>query len=364
MRCTVFITGLSLLLAAGPLLADASPEAGEEDDGGNFLVLPIIITEPAIGEGLGAVFAYFHADHHESERRIGSAQTVNRLDAKQHPPPTATGVFYARTNNETEAFGIGHTRSIKNDTWRLTAAVAEADVNATYYFADIPVGFSIEGGVGIAKLKRRLSTSNFFVGVSAQALNGDANFKVNLGIPDFEFTDVGAALTVSYDSRDDTMMPAEGTLIDLAYWSYGDYVGGDFDYTSATLKINSFNTLGENFVLGLRFEGSAANGDIPFYAQPFVSLRGIPALRYTGKTAAVVETELRYQFGKRWGVLAFGGLGETTPFNDFNQTEDDIWGYGVGFRYLALPKQNAWVGLDLARGPEDDAFYIQLVHPW
>lgn len=336
----------------------------EKDEGGRFLPLPIIITEPAIGEGLGLVLAYFHADHHEADRKIGSAQTVNRMDSKQHPPPTATGVFYAKTNNDTVAYGIGHTRALRNDTWRLTAAVGMADVNAKYYFADIPVNFSIDGSLGIAKLKRRVSSSNFFVGLSTQFLDADAAFRFDLGIPNFSFTDVGAAIDVSYDSRDDTMMPSDGMLIDLSYWMHGDHLGGDFDYTSATLKVNSFNPIGEDFVLGLRFEGSTANGDIPFYAQPFVNLRGIPALRYQGKSAAVVEMELRYQFAKRWGVLTFGGLGETTPVNDFNKTDDDIYAYGVGVRYLALEEQNAWVGLDLARGPEDDAFYIQLVHPW
>ena len=37
-------------------------EKAEEKDesGGNFLILPVLITEPAIGEGLGLGFVYFH----------------------------------------------------------------------------------------------------------------------------------------------------------------------------------------------------------------------------------------------------------------------------------------------------------------
>ena len=42
--------------------ADTAPESSEAADegGGNFLTLPIFITEPAIGEGLGVGLVYFH----------------------------------------------------------------------------------------------------------------------------------------------------------------------------------------------------------------------------------------------------------------------------------------------------------------
>ena len=39
-----------------------------------------------------------------------------------------------------------------------------------------------------------------------------------------------------------------------------------------------------------------------------------------------------------------------------DETEDKIGAYGIGPRYLALQAQNVWVGLDLARGPDEDAY--------
>jgi len=40
------------------------------------------------------------------------------------------------------------------------------------------------------------------------------------------------------------------------------------------------------------------------------------------------------------------------------QPDQDINAWGIGTRFLALEEKNVWVGLDLARGPEEDAYYI------
>jgi len=349
--------------------SEATAEA-EEEDGGKFLVLPIFITEPAIGEGLGAGLVYFHANRDPDQPRVTTAQSLNRADRRQKPPPTATGAFAFYTNDDTSGVGIGHSRTFKDDTYRLMAALADAKINATYYVSDNPFGFTLEGELLFAKLKRRLGNSYMFAGLSTSYVNATTIFGTNPdapagpGIPDFSFTDVGLAANLIYDSRDDSMMPTTGQLAELALWRYDDVFGGDFNYTSSTFKWNFFRTLGKRFVLGLRFEVSAASGDVPFYAESFVKLRGIPALRYQGEVAGVVETEVRYQFASRWAVLAFGGVGFTNERTMANETEDDINAYGVGLRYLALREQSVWIGLDVARGPENDAFYIQMTHPW
>ena len=336
----------------------------EENDGGKFLAVPVIVTEPAIGEGLGGGLIYFH-DTPDDRPRVTNGRTIAKTGRRQKPPPTATGLFGFYTNNDTYTIGVGHSRTFKEDTWRMMAAVATARINATYYFGDIPFGFRLDGDVVLAKLKRRIGNSNWFVGVSTSVADADANFAdLDSVIPDFEFTDVGIAVTGAYDTRDDSMLPSEGHVIDLTVWTYDEAFGGDFDYWTSRLKVHSFHKFAEKFVLGLRFEASTADGGVPFYAEPFVSLRGIPAMRYTGEIAGVVEAEFRYQFAERWAALAFAGAGFVDDFTDFPESEDDINAWGIGFRWLALKSENVWIGIDLARGPEDDAYYIQLSHPW
>ena len=49
---------------------------------------------------------------------------------------------------------------------------------------------------------------------------------------------------------------------------------------------------------------------------------------------------------------------------NFNETDDDIFNCGIGLRYLALPQQDTRVGVDIAHGPEDSAWYIQIGSSW
>ena len=345
-------------------------EEKKPDTGGKFLPLPFFITEPAIGEGMGAALIYFHADSDPDIPKLASAATLNRADREQTPPPTATGAFAFYTNNDTRGYGIGHARTFKDDTYRLSALLADTTVNATYYVGDFPFDFTLDGTVAFARLKRRFGASNMFIGAATSILDATIDFPINpeipaeLQIPEVPFTDIGISGSFIYDSRDDTMMPTTGQLGELSLWRYDEAIGGDYNYTKVTLKMNSFHVLGKKFVLGLRLEASAAEGDSPFYAAPYVKLRGIPALRYQGEMAGVAEVELRYQLAKRWAVLGFLGEGFTDERGIRDETDDEIKAYGIGFRWLALQSKNVWVGLDVARGPEEDAFYIQLVHPW
>jgi hypothetical protein len=62
-----------------------------------FFPVPIIITEPAVGYGIGAAVAYFHAP--------------KSIDEARHPhkgPPSISVGFAAATENDTKLFGGAH----------------------------------------------------------------------------------------------------------------------------------------------------------------------------------------------------------------------------------------------------------------
>ena len=60
----------------------------------------------------------------------------------------------------------------------------------------------------------------------------------------------------------------------------------------------------------------------------------------------------------------FTGAGFVDTGFAFGETDDDIRSVGVGLRYLAFREQDAWVGIDVARGPEETAWYIQMGSSW
>lgn len=107
-----------------------------------------------------------------------------------------------------------------------------------------------------------------------------------------------------------------------------------------------------------------ATGNTPFYALPYVSLRGIPALRYQGEWTVLAETEQALDITYRWGVVAFAGIG--TAFNTFDKMEagDIACNAGGGFRYLIARSLGLKMGIDNARGPEDWALYVVFGSSW
>jgi len=352
-------------------------EEPKDPNRGRFLPIPIFITEPAIGEGLGLAVAYFHPTKDSPVgAALASPASIGGISKEQAAPPTMTGVMAAYTNNDTVAAGIGHMNSFKDDHIRFTGLVALADVNSTFYLLDYPFKFNLEGALVYQETRFRFGDSKWFWGIGFSYLDANTAFLVEQ--PEDQFSDVeplldlfrsdvtnsGLSVKLAWDARDNTSMPNDGLLFDFALWRYDDFIGSDYDYWDARLKLLSFHKFHEKFVLGLRLEGSAIDGNAPFFAIPWVTLRGIPAMRYQGDRVGMFELEGRYTFSPRWAVLGFAGTGYASSKKPAIDTNDDIYNYGLGARYKVFDAQNVWVGIDIARGPEDTNWYIQIGHAW
>lgn len=114
----------------------------------------------------------------------------------------------------------------------------------------------------------------------------------------------------------------------------------------------------------MRFNGETVNGDVPYFAYPFVNLRGIPAMRYQGKSALVAEVEYLWGVTPRWSLVFFGGAGKTTSINRFRGNGQTVAAGGVGFRYRLARVLGLHAGIDIAHGPEDTSFYITVGSAW
>ena len=103
---------------------------------------------------------------------------------------------------------------------------------------------------------------------------------------------------------------------------------------------------------------------LPPYVLPYVDMRGIPAVRYQGKAVAVAEVEAIWKASPRWRFNFFGGGGRAAEsFSDLSDAEVAN-SYGTGFRYLIARRYGMTMGVDIARGPEETAWYIQAGSSW
>lgn len=103
---------------------------------------------------------------------------------------------------------------------------------------------------------------------------------------------------------------------------------------------------------------------MPFYAQPYVDLRGVSRGRYQDRTALAGETELRWNVTPRWSLLGFAGIGKAYGrWKSFGEASS-VTSAGVGFRYLVARKLGLSVGIDVARSRDQNALYIQVGSAW
>ena len=332
-----------------------------------FLPIPIIITEPAVGYGLGLAVAYFHAP--------------KEIDHEEHPhhgPPSISVGFGAKTENGTYLYGGGHSGVWKDDHIRYLGAVAKMNVNMTFYpdgligdiVGDRGIDFNIDGAFLLQEAQFRLKESNWWLGGSYVYVNADNTFKlfddlpIDLPNPTFDFTLGSISIFVEYDGRNSTFTPTDGLSGKIEYQDFDDSWGSDFNYEHYSGELFKYSPVGDYSSLGLRLEVEAVNGEVPFFGYPFVDLRGIPAMRYQGQEVAVGEAEYLWGFTPRWSLVLFGGVGHTTAIKDLDGESRTVAAGGLGFRYRLARKLPLQAGIDIARGPEDTSFYITVGSAW
>ncbi len=191
-----------------------------------FIAIPIFITEPAVGYGLGAAVGYFHKQkkHEEaggsSHTPVMTADTASEVGRQQKVPPTISGIAGAYTENGTYGVGFAHTASWKKDRIRYTGVIGYAHVVSTFYFNDEPAEFKLDTGLLLQDIKFRIKSSDFFVGGKLVYLSPELLFDEELpdvqGLEDkFKLKDVGLAIQADYDLRDNKMTPNHGQYVEF-----------------------------------------------------------------------------------------------------------------------------------------------------
>jgi len=327
--------------------------------GTGFLPLAIPLTEPAVGLGVAGGALYFHRPDDPSGEEGASAI-----------PPSISFAGGAATDNGTRAAFGGHLGVWNDGKTRYTGAVFAADVNLTLFgtsAAEVPDGvdWNIQAEGTFQQIKFAVAKHVFlgaqYLFVNTHSRLGDSNLPIEPIETDSKLAGLGP--TVTYDSRNTIFTPTSGLYANATLLVHDEVFGGDFDYPK--LQLDSFKYWDLNpFVLGLRVSGRGTGDGSPFYALPYLQMRGVPAFRYVGRHAAWAEVEPVWRVTPRWRLLGFLSAGQAVQdASDFGDAETIVAG-GVGFRYTLARMQGLAMGLDLARGPEDTAVYFVIGSYW
>jgi hypothetical protein len=327
-----------------------------------FLPIAVPITEPAVGYGLGGGLAFV------DKPLVGGAAGYGR--------PNITFVGGLWTENDTWGAAVGDMRNWRNESLQTVVGFVYASVNLDFYgigedavLNDHPLRYNLEPAGGGARAKFRIAGSRFWAGAAYAYFRTQVSFDAPEDLerlPDFESdSDVGGLIpTASYDSRDNVFTPIRGTYAEVTAGLFGSAFGGDDEFQRFQVIVFQYLPLFSNFYLGLRGDGTASFGDSPFYMLPFVYLRGAAMMRYQGEQVAQVETELRWQFWRRFSLIGFAGYG--AAWNGFERVENEqsVVTGGGGFRYELAREYGVHAGVDLGFSEDETAIYIQVGSAW
>lgn len=336
-----------------------------------FLAVPLVITEPAVGNGGGLALVFFDRKPERPTAATGDQQATPRRIA----PPTVSALFAGATENGTKFGGAGHLGIWRDDTVRFTGAAAWTSLNLKFYGGeDFPrlndgVKYSLEGWGAYTQLLWRWGQSNVWLGSQMVYLDASSSLEVS-GAPTLfdrlegDITNFGLGLVFSYDSRDNIFSPNRGLQSD---WTVREHWGeflDDFDYTAVDGKNRWYFQPSPSWVLASRLDVSFTSGGTPFYALPFINQRGISKGRYQGEAVMNLEFETRHNFDGRWFGVAFAGVGHAADAIKDLHDAADRWAGGIGFRYLIARVFGLQMGFDVARGPEEWTYYVQVGSGW
>ena len=365
-RAVVRLAWVALLFAqAYGVNVNAQVEAGAqvleerhaEEGSSRFMFIPYPITEPAIGTGLLAGPVWLR----EGPKGEGGPEK-----------PQAFGAGALWTDGGSRGVVGFDYRAWDEGVWRTTIVAAKIDLDLSYPGfspqSNESRGFTLHTkGAGIEADKRLGESPN---SLNLRVFSATASAQFDASLPDElqgqpkRSTISGVGVGWSRDTRDSVFTPSSGNVLSAGLTTYPEALGASFDAQAITLQWITYQgglgkgTFGVNSKLDFSF------GNPPFYLRPYISLRGVPALRYPGEQVASVEAEYRLPVNARWDVLAFGGVGTARADIHGFSGQKSVSTAGLGVRFKVQRLFGLTFGLDFAQGPEGEVTYIQIGNAW
>jgi len=253
--------------------------------------------------------------------------------------------------------------SFAQESWRWRGFIGRPDVNLDFYGAgreDLQIGYNLHGWATTHLVQRRLGDSDNWIGARWNYIDFEATFDASrpppVSVPaERAIRSSGAGVFFEHDSRDNFFTASRGWKGFLEAVFYSPEIGSDEKYEMYRAYALGYFPVSKQLILGLRADARAARGDVPFYQLPFIEMRGIPFFRYQDDEVALVEAEVRWNVTPRWALVGFAGRG---------QAAESVSAWGIGFRRLMARRLGIYMGLDIAKGPEETAIYIQAGSAW
>jgi len=352
---------LFLLFLLAAIFAQAQDhkkqEKQKEDKRVNYAFIPIIMYNSSFGMQFGAMAnAYFDLNKNDS---ISPASSV---------------AFYGSVyTNKTLFVGVFNKLYFNEDRWRTKFGIGFGNINFQTYF-EFPSGVPglPEGGEFVDYKTQmtflygegvRLVADRFYLGARLVYSSVNTEFDTDI-IPDESLNLFGMGLASEYDKRDNVFNPHMGFNAKLNTFSFFEELGSTETYHKIDIAYNKYFPLSDHSTLLARLFVDVAFGEnVPFNGKNTVGrddLRGYSNGKYRASQVYDIQSEYRWNFYKKWGMVAFGGLAIATDDFQGKNYSGILPAVGAGLRFKAIPKRNINIGIDFAVGKGDWGIYFRI----
>lgn len=190
---------------------------------------------------------------------------------------------------------------------------------------------------------------------------------------------MGIGLLARLDSRDHPYNCTNGFYIQTGFLINDRVMGSDFDFNRWDIDARYYmGVVQRRHVLAFQFVSQNIWGDPSFETMALLGgpqiMRGHYLGRYRDKSMYAMQVEYRLPlfrsswsenrekvpFKERWGIVGFAGMGNVSPGIGDYRFSTTKTSFGMGVRYLALPKQNINVRVDFGFGTQVPGIYFNV----
>jgi len=334
----------------------------------SFMPLPLLRYSQEVGLefGVGALYSTY-VDKNDPKNRSSNFASILSVSTKKQYNVTLKGDVWTK-NNAYHLIGDVRLRSTPFDFFGIGNQTLDADKDRIVQ-RQIRTGIDVEKNIlPFAYTGVSVSFENY----SFKDKEPGGRYETNpaiLGKPGGSVIFLGVSQT--YDTRNSNNYPTKGFFGRISYQYAPDFFGGN-DLTGSQIRvvIRNFWPLAKKLVLGVNgIYYTVQSSSTPFYMLPQLGnddiMRGYYTGRYRDENLIAAQTELRYRFSNRFGVVAFAGGGRVFANGDFNlkQFKPSV---GGGIRYFFDPAKGLSVRADYGIGEKrpnearQSGFYLGL----
>ncbi len=336
----IIVIGLLFIIVNNLHAQDSSAHAAKKVD---FTALPTIAYDRSRGAGFGLITMTFFKLSNAPSTKLSSVNVSGQYTTEKNWYVSAFSQLYFGGDRFRLMVGGGY----MNSNFQTYQDIGGSEVEIPYNNHGEYIFLS-----PMVRVYDRL-----YLGIGGQMFH--SHLDVEAATPQISTEWLNSlAITSMYDSRDNAYTPSKGWKGSIRVNFFPEWLKNDSAFNKIHFELNNYTRLDHNKVLASRISANLSLGSTPFVAQNYVGnkdIRGYTKGEYRGDQTYALQTELRWNFYKRWGAVGFFGLAMTT-----NPESPVLPGGGVGIRFMVIPAHQINAGIDAAAGRNDWGIYFRI----